>query len=217
MNSLFGMFEEEEEEELAAQQLQIQAQEDEERELLQGQAVNSMFNMFDAEEDQDDEEDKCNAFKPEYDENGYRILSPTNSFCFCCGEEWIEGHICDNQFRKELIEILNTAPVKKIGYVENVPSVRACPNPNCSQLLFHIEYCKHMHCSKGCKKRFCMVCLKPKKDGKWQCGGSSDRCPVAPRQDESTLPDNILITKQKFTLFERVEEPKQDENQENNA
>eukprot|EP00486_Rosalina_sp_Unknown_P008812 CAMPEP_0201592100 /NCGR_PEP_ID=MMETSP0190_2-20130828/190084_1 /ASSEMBLY_ACC=CAM_ASM_000263 /TAXON_ID=37353 /ORGANISM="Rosalina sp." /LENGTH=433 /DNA_ID=CAMNT_0048050711 /DNA_START=52 /DNA_END=1354 /DNA_ORIENTATION=- len=82
MNSLFGMFEEEEEEELAAQQLQIQAQEDEERELLQGQAVNSMFNMFDAEEDQDDEEDKCNAFKPEYDENGYRILSPTNSFFF---------------------------------------------------------------------------------------------------------------------------------------
>ena len=192
--------EEEEKEELAARELEAAQQEEEERELLQGQAINSMFGMF-----EDDDEEPIIESKPEYDENGYRILSPTNSFCFCCGEEWIEGHICDNQFRRDLIEILQTAPVKKIGYVEGVPSVRACPN--CCQLLFHIEYCKHMHC-KGCKKRFCMVCLKPKKDGNWQCGGSSDRCPIAPRQNDKTLPHNIVITKQKFELFERVQEPK---------
>jgi len=212
MNSLFGMFEEEEKEELNDQQLQIEAEEDEKRELENAEAINSMFNMFTDPEDEPDEEEKCNSFKPKYDENGYRILSPTNSFCFCCGEEWIEGHICDNQFRKDLIEILKTAPVKKIGQVEGVPSVRACPNPSCSQLLFHIEYCKHMHCQ-GCKKRYCHVCLKPKLDGKWQCGGSSDRCPIAPRQNEDTLPDNIVITKQKFTLFERVEDEKETKNE----
>eukprot|EP00486_Rosalina_sp_Unknown_P011028 CAMPEP_0201592522 /NCGR_PEP_ID=MMETSP0190_2-20130828/190395_1 /ASSEMBLY_ACC=CAM_ASM_000263 /TAXON_ID=37353 /ORGANISM="Rosalina sp." /LENGTH=563 /DNA_ID=CAMNT_0048051333 /DNA_START=398 /DNA_END=2089 /DNA_ORIENTATION=- len=52
MNSLFGMFEEEEKEELNDQQLQIEAEEDEKRELENAEAINSMFNMFTDPEDE---------------------------------------------------------------------------------------------------------------------------------------------------------------------
>eukprot|EP01084_Bolivina_argentea_P090963 163815_1 len=158
--------------------------------------------MFEDEYDIDSDDENGNELERKCDENGYVILEATNSFCFCCGEEWIKGHICDNSFRRDLIEILEKTETKKIGKVEGVPSIRCCPT--CCQLLYHISCCKHMKC-KNCKTNYCHVCLKPQKDRKWQCGSSGTVCPVAPRQNMDTLPDNIVITKQKFQLFEEIE------------
>eukprot|EP01083_Nonionella_stella_P265357 898957_1 len=121
------------------------------------------------------------------------------SFCWGCGVEWSEDHFCDSSFRNELIKILKEAEIKKIGQVEKVPSIRCCPN--CCQLIYHSDACKHMKCG-GCKVDFCFVCTKPKKDGNWQCGSHSSVCPVAPIQNMDTLPDTIVITKQSFQLFD---------------
>eukprot|EP00483_Globobulimina_turgida_P000633 UN00633 len=120
------------------------------------------------------------------------------NFCFCCGLEWSDGHICDSSFKSDLCEILLGAETKKIGSVDNVPSIRCCPN--CCQLIFHVDACKHMQC-RGCKTDFCFVCMKARKDGNWQCGSHSDVCAVAPKQSEDSLPDTIVITKKSFQLY----------------
>eukprot|EP00486_Rosalina_sp_Unknown_P006083 CAMPEP_0201575786 /NCGR_PEP_ID=MMETSP0190_2-20130828/21202_1 /ASSEMBLY_ACC=CAM_ASM_000263 /TAXON_ID=37353 /ORGANISM="Rosalina sp." /LENGTH=785 /DNA_ID=CAMNT_0048005855 /DNA_START=12 /DNA_END=2369 /DNA_ORIENTATION=- len=122
----------------------------------------------------------------------------TLSFCFGCGDEWMDGHICDDTFRTELVEILAKAETKTIGEVKNVPAIRCCPE--CSQLITHTDACKHMKC-KGCKTDFCFVCLKKKKNGNWQCGSHSTVCPVAKPQDIDALPDTIIINKKAFKLF----------------
>eukprot|EP00485_Elphidium_margaritaceum_P001716 CAMPEP_0202692492 /NCGR_PEP_ID=MMETSP1385-20130828/6847_1 /ASSEMBLY_ACC=CAM_ASM_000861 /TAXON_ID=933848 /ORGANISM="Elphidium margaritaceum" /LENGTH=681 /DNA_ID=CAMNT_0049348029 /DNA_START=40 /DNA_END=2085 /DNA_ORIENTATION=+ len=119
-------------------------------------------------------------------------------FCFGCGAQFDDGHICDDSFRSELCTILGQAELKNVGSVEQVPSVRCCPH--CCQLIYHTDACKHMDC-KSCKTSFCFVCLKEKKNGSWQCGSHSDPCPVAPPQNIKTLPDAILIHKQRFKLF----------------
>jgi len=157
-----------------------------------------MFEMFQDEEDEDDEEQKVPSEKPS-------VLDTNNSFCWGCGEKWVDGHICDSSFRRDLCEILQNAEVKKIGQVEGVPSIRCCPN--CCQLLYHIDCCKHMRCGQ-CKKYFCFVCMKPQKEGRWQCGSSSTVCPVAERQNLDSFLDNIVITKAQFRFFDDQENRK---------
>eukprot|EP01083_Nonionella_stella_P265359 898960_1 len=115
INAMFGMFQDEENEE-----------NEEIREIETGNAINEMFGMFEDEYDIDSDDENGNELERKYDENGYVILEATNSFCFCCGEEWIRGHICDNSFRRDLIEILEKTETKKIGKVEGVPSIRCC-------------------------------------------------------------------------------------------
>jgi len=184
--------------------------EDDIKEDIDGDAVNILFeNENDSDSDDEEEEeddDNIEAIKaishmfdddePDFEEI-YK-LKTFNLFCWCCGSEWIDGHICDSSFKHDLVSILSMAETKKIGSVDNVPSIRCCPN--CCQLLFHIDCCKHMQC-RTCKTDFCFVCMKPTKDGNWQCGSHSSKCPVADRQNIDTLPDTIVITKKLFQLY----------------
>ena len=146
-------------------------------------AVRAIYHMFD-----DDDPD----FEEEIRDKSL------NAFCFCCGDEWIDKHICDSTFKQDLVDILQAAENKHVGDVKDVPSIRCCPN--CCQLIFHTDSCKHMQC-RSCQTDFCFVCLKPTKDGMWQCGSHCDRCPVAPKQDMDDLPDAIVITKKLFHLY----------------
>eukprot|EP01084_Bolivina_argentea_P307183 530907_1 len=151
---------------------------------------------------------KCNSlyFKDEYNikhQHDFKTkcicCDNNNYFCFGCGQLWgNDTHACDTSFRTELIKILNNVSTKKIGDVDNVPCMRACPN--CAQIITHTDACKHM-CCKSCKKDFCFVCLKMKKNGNWKCGSSSSRCDIHPIQNEKTLPNAVLINKKAFTLF----------------
>jgi len=66
---------------------------------------------------------------------------------------------------------------KSIGDVPHCFCYRACPG--CALIIEHATDCKHMQCrgdnsdreNRGCGMRFCFVCLKPKVNGEWQCGG----------------------------------------------
>lgn len=192
--------------------------EDDVEEDIDGDAVNSLFGQDDDESDNDsDDEDEDNSDSDD-EEDGQRAIrfiehmfdddeteyeekvtiKMDNQFCFCCGDKWSDKHVCDSSFKKDLVAILEDAPKKQIDSVENVPSIRSCPS--CAQLIFHMEACKHMNCS-ACHTDFCFVCLKPKKNGRWQCGSYSDACPVADTQTEESLPDTIVITKKAFQLF----------------
>ena len=128
-------------------------------------------------------------------ENGNRTNCPfcpsKYSFCWGCCAEWKDesspycsNSDCPTAFLSQTIDILHKCDTKNIGSQKNCPTIRACPN--CSQLINHTDACKHMDCT-SCKKSFCFVCLKMKKNGNWQCGGHSDVCPVAPRQDVKIL------------------------------
>lgn len=129
-------------------------------------------------------------------------------FCWNCGRRFDRGsgHICDgdDSSKREITRILGECPAKRVGSVVNVPSIRACPNPNCGQLINHLEACKHMKCG-SCKLDFCFVCLKPKVDAQWQCGSYDARCPVAPRQTLLSVPwsrvETHLNLKKSFQLF----------------
>jgi len=103
-------------------------------------------------------------------------------FCWNCGDAHSRNHRCDADHTMiNLMRILQKCDLKDIGYVSGVPSIRACPNSQCGQLITHVQACKHMKC-RSCKLNFCFVCLNPMLRGNWQCGGSSDVCPIAPRQ-----------------------------------
>jgi len=127
-------------------------------------------------------------------------------FCWNCGQEFDGDHICDSDKIKifeETVTILQQCCEKTIGPVDDVPSIRACPNPDCGQLITHWEECKHMKCEK-CWTEFCFVCMLPKVDDSWQCGEYDDECDVAPRQtlhdvfDESNAEISL---KRSFQLF----------------
>merc|ERR1712176_13469 len=160
---------------------------DEDEEDIDGDAVNAMFRVYDDESDEDSDDEIEEAMKAinsmfDDDEPDFEdkiLIESLNEFCWCCGSKWFDGHICDSSFKRDLVEILSNAETQTIGSVTDVPSIRCCPS--CCQLLFHIDCCKHMQC-KNCKTDFCFVCLKPKKNGSWQCGSHSTPCPVADRQ-----------------------------------
>jgi len=119
-------------------------------------------------------------------------LSFDHIFCWCCGNAWEDlsssfcGYErCPTRTREDIINILTTCPTKKIGSVVEVPEIRGCPT--CGQMVNHIDACKHMACR--CGAAFCFVCMKPQlKSGNYQCGGSSDVCPVYKRQTDEDLP-----------------------------
>jgi len=132
---------------------------------------------------------------------GYNPVSKVhNAFCWGCGVDWEEGHVCDSSFKQDLCDILQMAEKKTIGEQTDIPSIRACPM--CQQLITHTQACKHMDC-RNCRKAFCFVCLKPRLDSGWQCGSYSSKCPggVAPVQGMDALPDAIVITKNAFNLY----------------
>ena len=119
-----------------------------------------------------------------------------SKFCWKCGEIWknnLSVYYCGNQncsnFENEHYEILLKCDTKTIGSVQNVPSIRSCPK--CTQLINHTSACKHIEC-KMCKTNFCFVCLKPMIENSWQCGNSSDICPIAPRQINEKCKTNPL-------------------------
>jgi len=127
-------------------------------------------------------------------------------FCWNCGQEFKGDHICDSDKMtvfEETVTILRECSGKTIGPMDDVPSIRACPNPDCGQLITHWEECKHMKCEK-CWTEFCFVCMLPKVDDSWQCGDYDDECDIAPRQTLQHVFDesNVEITlKKSFQLF----------------
>lgn len=138
-----------------------------------------------------------------------KCIMCSSHFCWNCGVEYPlkSQHICDSdklKVYKETVGILAMCPLKTIGDVDNVPSIRACPNPDCGQLITHWEECKHMECQ-SCFWEFCFICMLPKEDnGDWQCGEYDDICNVAPRQTLQHIFDdsNATITlKKSFQLF----------------
>merc|ERR1711879_78455 len=163
--------------------------EDEEKELIT--RIESLFS--DDSEDEEPEERKIVGYNP--------VSKVHNAFCWGCGVDWEEGHVCDSSFKQDLCDILQMAEKKTIGEQTDVPSIRACPM--CQQLITHVQACKHMDC-RSCKKAFCFVCLKPRLDSGWQCGSYSSKCPggVAPVQGMDALPDAIVITKNAFHLYQ---------------
>mmetsp|Transcript_47457 Transcript_47457/g.42550 ORF Transcript_47457/g.42550 Transcript_47457/m.42550 type:complete len:390 (+) Transcript_47457:32-1201(+) len=106
-----------------------------------------------------------------------------NLFCWQCNEEWEDEKSmvctknCTFNFRAEVLQIIEACPTKKIGRVEDVPSIRCCPQ--CLQLINHTDACKHVKC-RNCQCDFCFVCMGVK-NGEWQCGAHGDVCPIAPR------------------------------------
>jgi len=122
------------------------------------------------------------------------------SFCWNCAKPWTRGHQCRRDVNEEVAQILSTCERKAVGCVSRVPSVRACPNPQCGQLITHLSACKHMICA-SCKLAFCFVCLKPRLvSGRWQCGTYATRCPVAPRQKLRESRAGIKLSKS-FQIF----------------
>lgn len=108
----------------------------------------------------------------------------TYEFCWHCLKEWYNQNSrtqCGNadcSGEDKRLKALRECPRKKIGVVEGCPCYRACIF--CGSLIEHTEACKHMHCR--CGKDFCFVCLKPRDNNGWKCGGSGDSCLVAPVQ-----------------------------------
>jgi len=132
-------------------------------------------------------------------------------FCWNCGKVVDnDDHNCDGDYssRMGIAQILAECPLKTIGRVADVPSIRACVNPDCCQLINHETACKHMKCG-SCKVDFCFVCLKTKLGGEWQCGSYNAVCAVAPRQTLQTISmsrnqsnqQEQIVLKKSFQLF----------------
>jgi len=170
---------------------------DSDSEAEEEERVNRIEHIFDDDGISDcDEEETEEKVALGYDE----VTTLHDAFCWGCGVEWEEGHVCDSSFKQDMCNILAMADKKTIGEQENIPSIRCCPH--CQMLITHTQACKHMDC-RNCKKAFCFVCLKPRLDSGWQCGSYSSRCPdgVAPVQGMDALPDAIVITKNAFHLY----------------
>lgn len=124
-------------------------------------------------------------------------------FCWNCGKRYITTHLCDGSFQKEIIKILQLCPTKTIGSVSNCPTIRACPNQDCGQMITHLTACKHIKC-RSCSLSFCFVCMKPQINGNWQCGSHSTICRVAPRQTLKSMKHHTknIAVKKTFQLWE---------------
>ena len=94
-------------------------------------------------------------------------------FCFKCLNKWEGNNECKSCIT--MFQVVTNSPQDrvfklKVGGVAqdySTPKFRTCPH--CSQLIEHVDACKHMSC-KNCEKNFCWVCLSIQKDGKWPCG-----------------------------------------------
>jgi len=132
----------------------------------------------------------CNTYLIRISKDNIRVICPictkikkkvTYEFCYHCLTEW-NGNTCANPEclgKDPRIKIVNTCGFKTIGIVQRVPKIRCCVT--CGFPIEHSDACKHMTCE-ICNSEFCFVCLKPKRNGQWQCGTSSAVCAVAPIQ-----------------------------------
>merc|ERR1712087_696206 len=200
-NEMYGKVEVEDEEEV-----KMGHREDDEEEDIDADALNAMFGAVDDDDsDEDNLWEELNTIAHMFDDDQHEfeevtVTTSKNTLCWCCGAEWKDGHQCDEAFKRDLCEILKEAEKKKIGSVTGVPSIRCCPE--CCQLIFHTDACKHMRC-RSCNCDFCFVCMGIRdKDNGWSCGGYSEPCPVKEAQTMETLPDTIVVTKRAFKLYE---------------
>lgn len=83
---------------------------------------------------------------------------------------------CSGEDRR--LRILRNCRRKEIVGVVGCPSLRACVS--CGMLIEHVRACKHMKCP--CGKEFCFICLKPRENSGWKCGGYNEACTIAPVQ-----------------------------------
>lgn len=130
----------------------------------------------------------CTSFCERIDSNNSRVVCFYCSkkgkcifeFCWDCGLNWKNGHICPAQ-KEELQHQLENCERITMEYnkMENVPKVRACPK--CSSIIEHASGCKTMTCE-YCKQIFCFCCLKLAVNGKLSCGNHMVSCSVAPIQ-----------------------------------
>jgi len=130
----------------------------------------------------------CNSFVERPSDLTMFRVNCTNctgpDFCWTCMNSWKGSgfQICGNKgcAIENVNNVLQTCKMITPEYISTkVPSTRACPN--CLTLIEHERACKHMKCL-SCKHDFCFLCLKPKKNGTWQCGTHQTECTVAPRQ-----------------------------------
>lgn len=130
----------------------------------------------------------CTSYCERIDENNPRVEccycrkqgKAAYEFCWSCGFNWENGHICRPQ-KEELQRQLQNCERIKMAYngMENVPKLRACPK--CKVFIEHAGGCKTMTC-KFCNQIFCFCCLKLAEKGILQCGDHSVVCTVAPTQ-----------------------------------
>lgn len=110
-------------------------------------------------------------------------------FCWSCLNEWKRytslfscgNPGCDGKDKR--IEILVGCKMKIINGKE-CPSIRGCPK--CGMLIEHKNKCAHVECTNCPGFGFCFLCLREKRNGRWNCRPYWVSCPVAPRQ--LTLP-----------------------------
>lgn len=133
-------------------------------------------------------------------------------FCWNCGVIVVgDEHICNEDLSSQMgiAKLLRECPLKTIGRVADVPSIRACVNPECCQLINHETACKHMKCG-SCKVDFCFICLKKKMESGWQCGSYDSVCEIASRQTLQTITmsknnnnrnQEIVTLEKSFQLF----------------
>lgn len=130
----------------------------------------------------------CTSFCERKDSNNPRVVcfycstkgKGTFEFCWDCGLNWKNGHVCPCQ-KKELQHTLQNCERITMGYnnMENVPKVRTCPK--CSSMIEHVSGCKTMTCE-YCKQIFCFCCLKLAVNRTLPCGDHTVGCYVAPIQ-----------------------------------
>lgn len=103
-------------------------------------------------------------------------------YCFQCSLPWRNSSsntYCGNANCKSSspLSLLPLAEYKRIGTIDNCPSLRLCPN--CGIPIEHTKDCKQMECA-ICAKVFCFICLAD-----WGSGNShyfSTTCKPAPMQ-----------------------------------
>lgn len=107
-------------------------------------------------------------------------------FCWNCRQKWSDSHNVNKCNSANIQKFLRECPKKVMGYskIENVPSIRLCPN--CNAFIKHAGGCKETKCTK-CKKSFCFVCLTMCKENdcykpELQCSKYASKCTVAPVQ-----------------------------------
>jgi len=145
-------------------------------------------------------------FDPKISVGSCRVCH-TDNFCWVCGssgekktneektdtlqtEYKCSNPNCESLQCEEIFSILSTCEPKTITNTDEVPEIRACPR--CCQLIFHIDGCKHMDCSR-CGTQFCFVCMNlfDETDG-WPCGQYDEACPIYKYESSKDLPQNYV-------------------------
>ena len=115
-----------------------------------------------------------------------------SEFCWHCKLNWKTRGTkeCGNINCKavDILAQIKAAPLKRVVGVL-CPSIRLCPS--CGTAIQHARACKHLICT-TCQCEFCFICLRPARDGSWQCGRYNTKCVPAPRQEK--VPTRKMVT-----------------------